>query len=240
MSILNVKFPTRKLVVFFVVETSNNMEDAKIEALNQAAEEAILLIRHNYKNNDNITIEIAVLQFSSGIKWSYPNPVPVESLSWQILTADGSTDFGAKCSELTLKLTKKGEGFMQNEGRAFAHVFILLTSGIPTDSYLTPLKTLKEKNWFKAGRKIAIAIGKGKVEHANFSAEFTGRKESVYVVDNSIILKKVIFNVCSIVSNIYAAIPSDKSPQEIHEDKLDFIINNQTTQQNTYHTIVYF
>ena len=190
MPIFNVKFPAKKLVVFFVVDTSFSMEGAKIEALNQAAEEAILLIRQNSKNNDDITIEIAVLQFSTGIKWSYPNPLPAESFAWQTLTADGATDFGAACSELSLKLTAKAGGFMYSESGSFAPVFILLSKGYSTDIYQTPLKNLKENIWFKAGIKIAIAIG----DDANLDvlSKFTGSLKSVYTVINVDSLKGII------------------------------------------------
>lgn len=208
MPISNDKMPAKKLVLFFVVDTSYSMKGAKIGALNHAVEEILPMIGDFSKNNSDTDIEIAVLQFSSGVKWSYHNPVPAESFSWRTLTVDGATDFGAACSELSLKLTKKAGGFMQSASGSFAPVFILLSDGGPTDSYQTPLKKLKEINWFKAGIKIAIAIG----DDADTSvlSEFTGSSESVYTVHNVDALRKIIRSV-TVTSSMVASKSSDTS-----------------------------
>ena len=206
--------PAKKLVIFFVVDTSYSMEGAKIGALNHAIEEILPKVGEISKNNNDADIEIAVLQFSSGVKWLYPNPVSAESFSWRTLTVDGMTDFGEACSELSLKLTKKAGGFMQSATGSFAPVFILLSDGGPTDLYQGPLKNLKEINWFKAGIKIAIAIG----EDANVDvlSEFTGSSESVYTVHNTEALKKIIRCV-TVTSSMVASKSSDISDDSKQE-----------------------
>jgi len=200
--------PAKKLVIFFVVDTSYSMDGAKIGALNHAVEEILPMVGEISKNNNDADIEIAVLQFSSGVKWSYSNPISAESFLWRTLTVDGSTDFGAACSELSSKLTKKTGGFMQSASGSFVPVFILLSDGEPTDIYQGPLKNLKEINWFKAGIKIAIAIG----DDANIIVltEFTGSNESVYTVHNVEALKKLIRCV-TVTSSMVASKSSDIS-----------------------------
>jgi uncharacterized protein YegL len=208
MPLTNEKMPAKKLVLFFVVDASYSMYGAKIGALNNAVEEVLPMVGDISKNNNDAEIEIAVLQFSSGVKWSYPNPVSAESFSWRTLTVDGCTDFGEACKELSTKLTQQTGGFMKSASSSFAPVFILLSDGGPTDSYVTPLKNLKEKNWFKAGIKIAIAIGDD--ANVNVLSEFTGSSESVYTVHNVDALKKIIRCV-TITSSMVASKSSDTS-----------------------------
>lgn len=202
------KMPALKLVLFFVVDTSYSMEGAKIGALNHAVEEILPIVGEISKNNSDTDIEIAVLQFSSGVKWSYPTPISAESFSWRSLSVDGATDFGAACAELATKLTKKAGGFMQSASGSFAPVFILLSDGGPTDVYQSPLKNLKEIKWFNAGIKIAIAIGDD--ANVNVLSEFTGSSESVYTVHNVDALKKIIRCV-TVTSSMVASTSSDTS-----------------------------
>jgi uncharacterized protein YegL len=227
MSITNEKMPAKKLVLFFVVDTSYSMEGAKIGALNDAVEEVLPMVGKISKDNNDAEIEIAVLQFSSGVKWSYPNPILAEGFSWRTLTVDGMTDFGAACTELLSKLTTKAGGFMKSASGSFAPVFILLSDGGPTDSYQVPLKNLKEKNWFKHGVKIAISIG----DDANKSVleEFTGSKEAVYTVHNIDALKKIIRCV-SVTSSQVASQATDisnKTKQQQVEEQINTVLNEE-------------
>jgi len=136
MPIENGKIPAKKLVLFFVVDTSYSMEGAKIEALNNAVEEILPMVGQISKDNNDTEIEIAVLQFSSGAKWLYSNPVPAAEFLWKPMTAEGNSDFGAACTELALKLTTKADGFMRVSDASSAPIFILLSCSDPTDEYL--------------------------------------------------------------------------------------------------------
>ena len=177
----------RKLVVFFVVDTSASMEGAKIAALNNAVEETFSIIRDISKHNNDCKIEIAVLQFSSGVQWMYPNSISAEEFLWKTLIADGLADFGAACNELASKLTIKSGGFMQNSYGTYSPVFILLSDGQPTDSYEIPLKKLKENPWFRYGVKIAIAISDN--ADVNVLEEFTGSRDTVLPIQQIEALK---------------------------------------------------
>jgi uncharacterized protein YegL len=133
------------------------------------------------------------------------------------------TDLGAACTELKSKLTTKQDGFMASASGSFAPVFILLSDGGPTDSYKTPLKKLKETNWFKAGVRVAIAIG----DDANLSVleEFTGSKESVFTVHNIESLKKIIQCV-SVTSSMVASKTTDSSNETKQEQVINQINND--------------
>lgn len=60
----------KKLVVFYVLDTSGSMEDdGKIGALNEAMRETVDVLQNIAKGNADAEIQIAVLQFSSGAQW---------------------------------------------------------------------------------------------------------------------------------------------------------------------------
>jgi uncharacterized protein YegL len=212
----NNKFPAKKVVIFFVVETSGNMKGAKIGALNDTLEEVLPMVGEISKDNNDAEIEIAVLQFSSGAKWLYPNPVPAEGFSWRDLTAAGTTDFGVACTELASKLTRADGGFMYSASGSFAPVFILLSSLGPSDNYRAPLKNLKENKWFNVGIKIAIAIGDDDA-NLNVLEEFTGSKESVFTVHKIGALEKIIHCV-AVTSSIVVASKQKQVEKQINTD----------------------
>ena len=109
---------------------------------------------------------------------------------WQDLEASGITSLGAAYAELNEKLSRS-HGFMAEPTGSRAPAIILLTDGQPTDEWRHPLAKLKNNPWFKAGVKVAIAIGD---ESTNVSVleEFTGDKEAVITVHNVDQLKKII------------------------------------------------
>ncbi len=61
--------------------------------------------------NADAEIKIAVLEFSSGIEWMYPEPISAEDFTWQNLEAGGLTSMGEAFKELNTKLSQT-TGFM--------------------------------------------------------------------------------------------------------------------------------
>ena len=83
----------KKLVVFYVLDTSGSMEDdGKIGALNEAMRETVDVLQNIAKGNADAEIQIAVLQFSSGAQWVTEKPKYVEDFYWDDLKAGGLTD----------------------------------------------------------------------------------------------------------------------------------------------------
>jgi uncharacterized protein YegL len=176
------------MVLFFVVDTSGSMSGDKIGSVNTAISEILPELADISAENTDAQIKIAALQFSSGAKWLYGKPIEAESFRWNDLSAGGITDFGEACKMLNQKLSKNE--FMKDVVGSFAPVIILLSDGEPTDKYKKDLDALKSNNWFKAGIKIAIAIG----EDANLDVlkEFTGNIECVITAHSPEALKKLI------------------------------------------------
>ena len=78
---------------------------------------------------------------------------------------------------------------------------ILLTDGMPTDDYKRSLEKLKENRWFKAGVKVAVAIG-DKDTNVDVLAEFTGNVEAVFTVHTTDQLKHIIRTVSVTASQV--------------------------------------
>jgi uncharacterized protein YegL len=184
-----IEIPRRTMVLFFVIDTSGSMDGSKIGAVNVAIEEVIPAIREVSDENADAQIKIAALEFSSGARWITGNgPVEAEQFRWNYLDASGVTDFGAACKTLNDKLSTKA--FMQEATGSFAPAIFLLSDGEPTDDWHSSLTLLKKNNWFKAGVKVAIAIGDD--ANKDMLKEFTGSMEAVLETHNAATLKKMI------------------------------------------------
>ena len=190
MSLLDkVEIPRRTMVLFFVIDTSGSMDGSKIGAVNAAIEEVIPAIREVSDENADAQIKIAALEFSSGARWiTSSGPVEAGQFRWNYVDAAGVTDLGAACKALNEKLSTKA--FMAEATGSFAPAIFLLSDGEPTDDWQREMAALKQNNWFKAGVKVAVAIG----DDANKDVlkEFAGSMEAVLETHNAATLKKMI------------------------------------------------
>jgi uncharacterized protein YegL len=185
-----VEIPRRTMVLFFIVDTSGSMEGSKIGCVNTAVREVVPEIMDISNGNADALIKIAVMEFSSGVKWLTPNgPVDSNDYNWTNLDAAGTTDFGAMCRALNEKLSTKENGFMKEAAGSYAPALLLLSDGEPTDDWQKKLDKLKQNNWFKASIKVAIAIGDA---DKDVLKAFTGSSETVIEVHNRAMLMKII------------------------------------------------
>jgi len=184
-----IKIPRRTMVLFFVVDTSGSMKGSKIKAVNEAIKEVIPAIKKISDENADAQIKIAVLEFSSGVRWVTSNgPEELDQFHWSDLETDGVTDLGAACKALNEKLSTKA--FMKEATGSFAPTIFLLSDGAPTDDWKGGLAMLKQNNWFKVAIKIAVAIGDEAKK--DILKEFTGLMEGVLETHKAEILKKMI------------------------------------------------
>jgi uncharacterized protein YegL len=177
------------MTLFFVIDASGSMDGSKIGAVNAAIDEVIPALKEVSDENADAQIKIAVLEFSSGARWITANgPTEVDQFHWNYMDAGGVTDFGAACKALNEKLSTKG--FMHEATGSFAPAIFLMSDGEPTDDWQGGLNILKQNNWFKAGVKVAVAIG----DDANKEVlkAFTGTMEAVLETHSAAMLKKMI------------------------------------------------
>lgn len=184
----SVPIPRRTMVLFFLVDTSGSMSGDKIGAVNEAIREVIPEIKAISDENADAQIKIAVLDFSSGAKWLYEQPIESDQFVWNNLEAGGLTDMGIAFGMLNEKLSRTQ--FMSDATGSYAPAIFMMSDGEPTDEYKKGLKELGKNKWFKVAIKVAVAIG----SDANFEIlkEFTGNEECVLTVRSPEALRKMI------------------------------------------------
>ena len=126
--------PAKKsMVLFFLVDTSKSMEGSKIESLNKVMGEILPeLIGVGEAGTD---VKIAVMSFASGFEWITEEPVLIENWqTWKDLKAEGVTDLGEACEELSLKLSR--HSFLKAPSLSYAPVIFLITDGYVAGAHL--------------------------------------------------------------------------------------------------------
>jgi uncharacterized protein YegL len=215
----------RQMVLFFIVDTSGSMEGTKIGAVNTAIREVLPELKGI--GGSDVNLKIACLKFSSGCSWMHPSPVPADNFQWNNLSADGVTDFGAACKELSDKMAK--EKFLSAPSASVAPAIFLMSDGEPTDDYKNGLAELQKNKWYKYAIKVALAIG----DDANFDVlkEFTGNIEAVITVHTPEALRKMI----RFVSVTSSQIGSKSQPMQDGqiESKQDAMIDQIKDLQQT-------
>ncbi len=179
----------RKMVLFFIVDTSGSMWGTKIQAVNQAVCEVLPELQKMSDGNADALLQVAVLGFDNAAYWLTAEPQNVDAFFWKDLEANGGTNLGDALSKLNEKLSK--DGFMGHASGAFAPALFLMSDGCPNDdSYKKELEKLRNNNWFKKAIKVACAIGDD--ADCGVLEEFTGTPETVLTVHTPEALKKVI------------------------------------------------
>ena len=163
----------KSLVIFFLIDTSGSMKGKKMGELNTVMEELIPEIRR--VGEADTDVKVAVLTFSTEVRWMYSNPIPIEDFEWARLRASGVTSMGAAFKELNHRMSSNS--FLNSPSLSFAPVIFLMTDGYPSDDYKEGLRELQTNSWYKFGLKAALGIGQE--ANDNILAEFTGSKDTV-------------------------------------------------------------
>lgn len=163
----------KSLVIFFLIDTSGSMKGKKMGELNTVMEELIPEIRR--VGEADTDVKVAVLTFSTDVKWMYSTPISIEDFEWARLRASGVTSLGAAFRELNQRMSRNG--FLNSPSLSFAPVIFLMTDGYPSDDYKAGLRELQANSWYKFGLKTALGIGQE--ANDNILAEFTGSADTV-------------------------------------------------------------
>ncbi|MBR4554056.1 MAG: VWA domain-containing protein [Ruminococcus sp.] len=163
----------KSLVIFFLIDTSGSMKGTKMGELNTVMEELIPEIRR--VGEADTEVKIAVLTFSTHVKWMYAEPIAIEDFEWARLSASGVTSMGEAFKELSARMSRNS--FLNSPSLSFAPVIFLMTDGYPSDDYVEGLKVLSQNSWYKFGLKAALGIGNE--ANDDMLAEFTGSKDTV-------------------------------------------------------------
>lgn len=163
----------KSLVIFFLIDVSASMNGTKMGELNTIMEELIPEIRK--VGEADTEVKVAVLTFSTDVKWMYAEPIPVEEFEWVRLNASGVTSLGAALKELSSRMSRNS--FLNSPSLSFAPVMFLMTDGYPSDDYEEGLRALSTNSWYKYGLKAALGIGNE--ANDDVLAQFTGTPDTV-------------------------------------------------------------
>ena len=215
-----------EIIVIPIIDVSGSMCGERIGQVNEAMAEVPAQLADINENSIDAKLLIAPMEFSSGARWfSLKNnqPAEVESFRWIDMKANGLTDLGAAFKLLNEKLTSVKKGGWMNEHGGLAPVLILISDGGPTDDYQTQLNALKNRAWFKAATKFAVAV-----EGADESvlAEFTGNSEAVIdttVIRNDLasIVKAVVVSASKAASQSASGAGSESKYNTVMESNAD-------------------
>ncbi|MDE7365081.1 MAG: VWA domain-containing protein [Ruminococcus sp.] len=204
----------KSLVIFFMIDTSASMRGKKMGELNTVMEELIPEIRR--VGEADTDVKIAVLTFSTDVKWMYSAPVSIEEFQWTRLNASGVTSMGAAFEELSSRMSRNS--FLNSPSLSFAPVIFLMTDGYPSDDYKKGLGILKANSWYKFGLKAALGIGDEAKDE--MLAEFTGSPDTVVHAYTGGQLAQMIKIVAVTASQIgsKSMTLSDESNKELSEE----------------------
>ena len=205
----------KSLVIFFLIDTSGSMRGTKMGELNTVMEELIPEIRR--VGEADTEVKVAVLTFSTDVKWMYAEPISIEDFEWSRLRADGVTSMGEAFKELSSRMSRNS--YLNSPSLSFAPVIFLMTDGYPSDDYKAGLAALQANSWYKFGLKAALGIGSE--ANDDMLAEFTGSKDTVvhaYSGGQLAQMIKVVAVTASQIGSKSMTLSDERDDEELNEE----------------------
>ncbi len=145
------------LPVIFIVDCSRSMdEEGRIESVNSALKDLKYRLTE-IKNNNSLDMRVAVMSFTSSVKWEL-ELTPIDEVVFDtIKTRPGNTRYGVVFSELNRVLTN--DEFMKHTGKCAPPAIMFLTDGEPSDDYSYKLDVLLENGYFTGASRSVVLIG---------------------------------------------------------------------------------
>ncbi|MEI6882647.1 MAG: VWA domain-containing protein [Bacteroidota bacterium] len=207
----------RLLPVIVAVDRSGSMgTNGKMDALNLALKVFI----NSIKNEGSNKAEIHVALFSFGGE-SATCDIPLTSISHvdvPTYQAQGRTPMGGAFEMLKTLIEDK----VQIPSRSYKPTIVLLTDGIPTDEFLTPMNNLINEGRSSKVFRIAMAIGDD-ADH-NMLSKFVSSPEYLVMGESARDIRKFFrFVTMSVTQRMKSQTPDmQQIPQMPDDDTLDF------------------
>lgn len=144
----------RQLHVILALDCSGSMRGSKIASLNYAIRAALPELRNVAADNPEVDVRLRAVQFATDVSWHIAEPVPVDSLEWTDLVADGETNMGAALALIAGNLSQT-----TLPGRQLPPVLVLASDGYPSDDIEAGLAALIGSYYGERAIRVAIAIG---------------------------------------------------------------------------------
>lgn len=155
----------RPLPVLVLADVSGSMAvNGKIETLNDAVAEMISTFAE--EEDSRAEIHVAVITFGSGGAKVHKLLAPAVDVEWEPMTADGRTPMGEAFELAQQMLEDRG----QIPSRAYLPTIVLVSDGVPTDDWRTPLASLLQSE--RAAKALRFAMGIGEDADQDTLKEF--------------------------------------------------------------------
>ena len=143
----------KPLPIILLLDTSGSMWGDKIASLNDAVRKMLgTFTKEESQANEFL---VSIITFGGSASLAYP-PTPASMLSYANLSADGGTPLGAAI-DVAKSLIEDRE---QTPGRAYRPLVVLVSDGVPTDSWESKLDHfIQDGRSAKCDRK-ALGIGR--------------------------------------------------------------------------------
>lgn len=207
----------RPLPVIIAIDRSGSMgAEGKIDALNIALKDFINSIKD--EDSNKAEIQVALLSFG-GDNATYDIPLaPIHGVDVKTYNAEGRTPMGEAFS-MVKNLIEDKEVI---PSRSYKPTIVLLTDGIPTDEFLSPMNNLINEGRSSKAFRIAMAIGDD-ADH-NMLSKFVSSPENLVLGDSARDIRKFFrFVTMSVTQRMKSQTPDlHQITPMVDDDTLDF------------------
>ena len=207
----------RPLPVIVAVDRSGSMgANGKIEALNIALKDFINSIKD--EDSNKAEIQIALFSFGGDSATCDIPLTPINLLSSKTYQTQGKTPMGGAFKMLKDLIEDK----VQIPSRSYKPTIVLLTDGIPTDDYESPMNALINEGRSSKAFRIAMAIGDD-ADH-NMLSKFVSTPEYLVTGESARDIRKFFrFVTMSVTQRMKSQTPDMlQVPTMPDDDTLDF------------------
>lgn len=207
----------RPLPVIIAVDRSGSMGvDGKIEALNIALNNFV----ESLKEEDSAKAELHIALYSFGGTNAQCDLTltSIEQVEAPVYTAKGRTPMGESFKQLKELIENKE----LIPSRSYKPTIVLLTDGLPTDDWKTPMKELINEGRSSKAFRIAMAIGDD--ADRTMLSNFVSTPEYLVSGENARDIRKFFrFVTMSVTQRLKSQTPDmQQIPQMPDDDTLDF------------------
>lgn len=143
----------KPLPIILLLDTSGSMWGDKIASLNDAVRKMLgTFTKEESQANEFL---VSIITFGGSASLAYP-PTPASKLSYANLSADGGTPLGAAI-DVAKSLIEDRE---QTPGRAYRPLVVLVSDGVPTDSWESKLDHFIQDGRSAKCDRMALGIGR--------------------------------------------------------------------------------
>lgn len=188
----------KTLPVIVVADSSASMAGERMLCVNNTINMLTeRFARFNQNEANEFSIKIAVLSFSSDAQWvtrglEYPDCVKLSSIP-----CGGESNLGCALTELDSKLSRKA--FFSESIPYASPLICFISDSRPADNYEAQLRKLKENEWYKASKKLAVAIGEDADSEALCNVD--GDFNSVIPLSSAAFLEQTFADICTSLFN---------------------------------------